>query len=143
MTASFQNMFLACPDGSGGFLVIFRCGERGILRFSSTGASLGRAAVDGRLAPAVAVLPAPAGPLRLEGFCWAAGVDQGRLYLSPPEAIDGKDLGPGRSIAVLDAAGRLGSIIELPCAVHRFLAADGRLFAIDDEGGLRIFEARR
>lgn len=143
MTASFRNMFLACPDGSGGFFVIYRCSERDILHFSSMGASLGRVAVDGRLATAVAILPAPAGDLRLEGFCWAAAIDRGRLYISPPEAIEGKDLGPGRTIAVLDESGRLGSIIELPCAVHRFLAAGGRLFAIDDEGGLRIFEVGR
>jgi hypothetical protein len=55
----------------------------------------------------------------------------------------GKDLGPGRTLSVVDGEGGLRAVIELPCPVHRFLVADGRLFAIDDEGRLRIFEVGR
>jgi hypothetical protein len=136
-------MILAGPDGSGGFYVVYRCGERSILHGSSRGGSLSRVAVDERQAFVAAVLPAAGRGLKLDGFCWAAAADRGSLYLSPPQAIEGKDLGPGRSISVLDSGGRLRSTIDLPCAVHRFLVADGRLFAIDEEGALRVFEVGR
>lgn len=143
VSAAFRNMILAGPDGSGGFFVIYRCGERSILHGSSTGGSLSRVAVDERQASVSAVLPAAGQGLKLDGFCWAAASDRGLVYFSAPLAIDGQDLGPGRSISVLDSGGRLRSTIDLPCAVHRFLVADGRLFAIDEEGSLRVFEVGR
>ena len=45
-------------------------------------------------------------------------------------------------MTVVGSNGRLQAVIELPCAVHRFVVAGGRMFAIDDEGALRIFEVR-
>jgi hypothetical protein len=85
-------------------------------------------------------LPTDRGGLKLSGFCWAAAYDRGLFYLSAPEIQEGKDLGPGRTVSVLDGNGRLRSVIDLPCPVHRFLVAGGRLVAIDDDGMLRIFE---
>ena len=77
------------------------------------------------------------------GFCWAAARDRGLFYLAAPEPVDGKDLGPGRRLSVIDKDGRLQAVVELPCPVHRFVVEEDRVFAIDDEGGLRIFEIVR
>jgi len=140
---TFRNMILVCPGESGDFHVIFRSGERTILHFSGSGALTGRTAVDERHAFKILDMPSPRGVMRLAGFCWAAALDRGLFYLSAPEDVDGRDLGPGRTVSVIDGQGRLRSVVDLPCAVHRFLVADGRLFAIDDEGGLRIFEVGR
>ena len=140
---AFRNMALVCPAERSGFYVIFRSGDRSIRRYAASGAFAGAVPVDLRLVSKSVTVPAAKGPLELSGFCWAAAAEGGLLYLSPPELLDGKDLGPGRSISVLDAEGRLRSVIDLPCPVHRFAVAGGRLFAIDEEDGLRVFEAGR
>jgi hypothetical protein len=55
----------------------------------------------------------------------------------------GKDLGPGREISVVDAAGVLRAVVVLPRPVRRFVVEGDRIFAVDDEGELRIFEVVR
>jgi len=140
---AFRNMILVCPGESGDFHVIFRSGERTVLRFSATGSLTGKIAVDERHAFKTMVMPSGRGVVTLAGFCWAAARDRGLFYLSGPDDVDGRDLGPGRTASVIDGQGRLRAVVELPCAVHRFLVADGRMFAIDEDGGLRIFEVGR
>ncbi len=137
---AFRNMILVCPGESEDFHVIFRSGDRTILHFSGSGALTGETAVDERHAFKTLDMPSGRGVIKLAGFCWAAARDGEFFYLSAPEDLAGRDLGPGRTASVIDGQGRLRAVIELPCAVHRFLVADGRMFAIDDEGALRIFE---
>jgi hypothetical protein len=57
--------------------------------------------------------------------------------------VGGLDLGPGRTLSVIDGRGRLQAVVDLACTVHRFVVAGSRVFAIDDEGELRIFEIVR
>lgn len=143
---AFRNMILVCGGTGGDFYVIFRSGERTIRRYSPAGDLAGTIEVDAEYAFKNVEIPdAGHGRMKLAGFCWAAAFDSGLLYLSPPEILDGKDLGPGRTIWAVDPGlGRLrGAAIELPCAVHRFLVAGERIFAIDADGSLRIFEADR
>jgi len=140
---AFRNMILAFPGEGGDFFVVFRSGERRVLQFASTGALLRTIAVDARHVSRAIDLPFKRGKKRLEGFCWAAAFDRGFLYLSAPAPVAGKDLGPGREISVCDAAGVLRAVIVLPRPVHRFLVDGDRIFAVDDEGDLRIFEVAR
>ena len=140
---TFRNMILVCPGEQGEFWVVHRSGERTIRRFSASGGLLAEIDVDARYASVSIDLAAGRGALRLDGFCWAAASDGELLYLSAPESVAGKDLGPGRTLSVIDGQGRLQARIELPCAIHRFLVDDGRVFAVDDEGSLRIFEVGR
>jgi len=141
---AFRNMILVCPAGGGDFYVVFRSGGRTVLRFSSRGTLLAEIAVDGRFRSRPLDLPFKSGRKRLAGFCWAASSDRGRLYLSAPAPVDGgKDLGPGREISVVDSGGRLMAVIDLGRAVHRFAVEGDRVFAVDDEGELRIFEVVR
>lgn len=141
---AFRNMILVCAGTQGDFFVVFRSGERRILHYSASGDLAGSVEVDpGYRSRRVETPDAGRGRLKLDGFCWAAAFHQGRFYLSPPEILDGKDLGPGRTIAVVDISGRLLEVIELPCAVHRFLVAGDRLFAIDGDASLRVFEVAR
>jgi len=137
---AFRNMVLVCPGDQGGFFVVFKSGGREILEYASTGAFRRAIGVDERYAYPAVNIPAGGGAMKLDGFCWAASRDRGFFYLAAAESVDGKDLGPGRMVSVLDGQGRLRAVVELPCAVHRFLVSDGRMFAIDDEGGLRLFE---
>jgi hypothetical protein len=140
---AFLNMILALPAGGSDFFVVFRSGERTIFRFAATGAPAGEIAVDERHASRPLDLPFKGGKRRLPGFCWAAAFDRGFLYLSAPAPVDGRDLGPGREISVVDGGGRLLAVIALGRAVHRFVVDGDRIFAIDDEGELRIFEVVR
>lgn len=140
---TFRNMILVCPGERGEFTVVYRSGERTIYRFSASGALLAKIDVDERHAFEPVDMVTGSGTLRIAGFCWAASSDRGFLYLSAPEALAGRDLGPGRTVSVIDGQGRLQATVELPCAVHRFLVDEGRIFAVDEEGGLRIFEVRR
>jgi hypothetical protein len=140
---AFRNMILACPGNADDVFVLYRSGERTISRFSASGGLLGTLTVDERHASRTVDLTADGKTLRLTGFCWAAAFDRGRLYLSAPEVLAGRDLGPGRSVSVLDTSGRLLAAVDLPCPVHRFLVAEGRLYAVDDESSLRIFEVGR
>ncbi len=141
---AFRNMILVCAGSEGDLYVIFRSGERTVRRYSSAGNLVEAIDVDPAYAFRNVETPdAGHGRLKLAGFCWAADFDAGFFYLSPPEVLDGKDLGPGRTICVVDPRGILRSVVGLPCAVHRFLVAGDRIFAIDDEGSLRIFEVDR
>jgi len=137
---AFRNMVLVCPGDEGGFFVIYKSGGREILEYASSGVLRKAIGVDERYAYPTVSIPAGGGAMKLDGFCWAASRDRGLFYLAAAESVDGKDLGPGRWVSVLDGQGRLRAVVELPCAVHRFLVSDGRMFAIDDEGALRIFE---
>jgi hypothetical protein len=140
---AFRNMIVALPGAGGDFYVIFRSGGRRVLRFASTGAPLGTVAVDGRHVSRPIDLPFKRGKKRLDGFCWAAAFDRGFLYIAAPTLLDGRDLGPGREISVVDADGVLQAVVVLPRPVHRFVVEGDRIFAVDDEGELRIFEVVR
>jgi hypothetical protein len=140
---AFRNMILVCPGEADDFLVIFRTGERNILRFSDRGTWRAPVAVDERYAFKNVDLRSDRAAVRLAGFCWAAAGDRGLLYLSAPDVLDGRDLGPGRTLSLIDVDGRLQAVVELPVPVHRFVVEDGRVFAIDPESALRIWEVGR
>ncbi|HSA96666.1 MAG TPA: 6-bladed beta-propeller [Acidobacteriota bacterium] len=141
---AFLNMILIAPAGGGEFYVIHRSGERTVLRFAATGALLGRITVDGRHLSRPLELPVKRGKKRLMGFCWAAASDRGLLYLAAPAPIDGgKDLGPGREISAIDNSGKLQAVITLGRAVHRFIVDGNRVYGIDEDGELRLFEVAR
>jgi hypothetical protein len=137
---SFRNMFLVCPDGPDGFFVVFRSEERAVLHFDSGGQALGRIPVDDRYVFKPVNLPFKGPRKTLLGFCWAADFDEERFYLLEPEAVEDRDLGPGRRLSVLGRDGRLEAVVELPCRVHRFVVDGRRIYALDEEGELRVFE---
>jgi hypothetical protein len=140
---AFRNMILVCPGEADDFHVVFRSGERNILRFSGRGTRRDAIAVDERYAFKTVALRSERAAVRLAGFCWAAAGDGGLLYLEAPEAVDGRDLGPGRTLSLIDGRGRLRAVVELPVPVHRFVVEAGRVFAVDHESDLRIWEVGR
>ena len=140
---AFRNMILVCAGGNEDFFVVFRSGERKVLHFANSGVLLGKIPVDERHAFLPLDLPFAGPKKRLLGFCWAAAWDRGFLYMSAPEPVDSRDLGPGRRLSVIDREGRLAGSVELPCPVHRFVVEGRRVYAVDEDGGLRIFEVVR
>lgn len=140
---SFRNMILVCPGEGGDFVVVRRSGERRLTRFDGRGAVVAETAVDERHAFVAMDMPFKGPVKRLLGFCWAAAADRGLLYLAAPEPVDGRDLGPGRRLSVVDGTGRLRATVDLPRPVHRFVVRGGRVFAVDDDGNLCLFEVSR
>jgi hypothetical protein len=143
MLDAFLNMILVCLGEEEDFYVVFRSGDRTILRFDDQGVLRGKIPVDERHAFRALNMPLRGAEKRLLGFCWAAARDRHLFYLAAPEPVDGGDLGPGRRLSVVDHNGRLQAVVELPCPVHRFIVEGERIYAIDDEGMLRILEVVR
>lgn len=143
MFDTFQNMILVCPGEGAEFYVVFRTGDRTIYRFAATGLLRERIPVDARYASRPLDMPFEGPNKRLLGFCWAAARGDGVFYLSAPEPVDGRDLGPGRRLSVIDHGGRFLAVVELPSPVHRFVIDGKRLYCIDDGGELRAFEVVR
>ena len=79
----------------------------------------------------------------LSAFCWNCASDRERLFLLVPERTGDGDLGPGRTIAVIDKAGALEATIAVPERLTR-IAVDGTtIFGVDMDAGLRIFKLER
>jgi hypothetical protein len=140
---AFRNMIVVCAGADGDFYVVFRSGRRDVLHFAASGALAETIPVDERHAFLPLDLPFAGPNKRLLGFCWAADRDGGFLYISAPEPVDGRDLGPGRRLSVIEGSGRIAATVDLPCPVHRFAVEGRRVYAVDEDGGLRIFEVVR
>ncbi len=136
---TFRNMILVNAGAGGDFFVNFRSQDRSILHFNRDGRSLSKIGVDERCAFKPMTLPVKGPQKVLFGFCWASAYDGGRFYFLAPEYVQENDLGPGHSVYVLDGAGRLEDVIELPSKVVCIAVAAGRIYALDTEDALRIF----
>jgi hypothetical protein len=120
--------------------VVFRSGRRGIHRFDAAGRFLGETRVEEAYPTRTASGSIMGRSTTIAAFCWSAAGDADRVLLLAPRPLPDGDLGPGREIYVVDRAGRVESVIDLADDVLSFAAAPGRIFAVDAEGRLRIFE---
>jgi len=122
--------------------VVFRSGRRGIHRFDAAGRFLGETRVEAAYPARTASGSIMGRKTAIAAFCWSAAGDADRVLLLAPRPMSDGDLGPGREIYAVNRAGRVESVIELPDDVLSFAAAPGRIFAVDAEGRLRIFEVK-
>ena len=122
--------------------VVFRSGRRGIHRFDAAGRFLGETRVEAAYPARTASGWIMGRKTTIDAFCWSAAGDADRVLLLAPRPMPDGDLGPGREIYAVNRAGRVESVIELPDDVLSFAAAPGRIFAVDTEGRLRIFEVK-
>jgi hypothetical protein len=70
-------------------------------------------------------------------------VDGEKIYLIVPEYTEDKDLGPGRRVAIVSPAGRVGAFIELPDRVSRIAVEEDRIYSLDLDFRLRLFELEK
>lgn len=77
---------------------------------------------------------------RLRAFCWNCASNGEKLFLLLPERTDDGDLGPGKTIAVINKAGNLEAEIALPERLTRIAVEGTTIFGIDVDSGLRIFK---
>lgn len=140
---ALRNRIILCADGSGGFFVIHKDTDRRLRRFASDGRPL-QAPDAGPEMPRRRVGGVIEGrALQIEGFCWHAAADGGRLYLLAPDYTEERDLGPGHSVFVLSPDGRVRGEIACPDPLVKIAVDGDRMYAVDAEYNLRVYEIHR
>ena len=135
-----RNRWFILRAPGGEFLLVPGADGRLIRRLDADGTLLGETEVSGKYHSQEIEIPVKEGKKRtLRAFCWNCASDREKLFLLVPERTDDGDLGPGKTIAVIDKAGGLEATIAVPERLTR-IAVDGKtIFSIDVDSRLRIF----
>jgi hypothetical protein len=136
-----RNRWFMLRASGGEFFLVPGANGRLIRRLDADGALLGETEVTEKYPSQEIDIPAREGKKRtLHAFCWNCASDRGRLFLLVPERTEDGDLGPGRTIAVIDRAGGLEATVALPERLTRIAVDGNTIFGIDVDSGLRIFK---
>jgi len=136
-----RNRWFIFRAPGGEFLLVPGADGRIIRRLDADGALLGETEVTGKYLSQAVEIPAGGGKKRtLRTLCWNCASDREKLFLLVPERTDDGDLGPGKTIAVIDKAGGLEATIAVPERLTRIAVDGNTLFSIDIDSGLRIFK---
>lgn len=134
-----NRWFILRAPGEEFFLVPGADG-RHIRCLDAEGTLLSEIEVSGKYVSQEVEIPAGEGKKKtIRTFCWNCASDRERLFLLVPERTDDGDLGPGKTIAVIDRAGGLEATIEVPERLTRIAVDGNTIFSIDVDSGLRIF----
>jgi hypothetical protein len=76
-------------------------------------------------------------------FCWTSGSGGGKLCLLHPEETKERDLIGGRKLTLLDDMSRSPATALLPVQLKFFSVSGSRIYGIDRENFLRVFELER
>jgi hypothetical protein len=139
---ALRNQVLLSRSPGGGFWLV-NCFDDRLIRHIG-----GQGALTAAASPSEADLPfrdisVPTAKGRrrtVRGFCRSCAEAGGRLFLLLPDYTEDRDLGPGRSIAVLSGGGRVEAIIDLPERLSRIAVDGDTIYAIDPEPRLRILK---
>jgi hypothetical protein len=113
---------------------------RHIRRLDAEGTLLGETEVSGKYVSQEVEIPSGEGKkMTIRTFCWNCASDRERLFLLVPERTADGDLGPGKTIAVIDRAGNLEAAIVVPERLTRIAVDGNTIFSIDVDSNLRIF----
>jgi hypothetical protein len=136
-----RNRWFMLKAAGGEFFLVPGANGRLIRRLDADGALLGETEVTENYPSQEIDIPAREGKKRtLRAFCWNCASDRERLFLLVAERTEDGDLGPGRTIAVIDKAGGLEATIALPERLTRIAVDGNTIFGIDVDSGLRIFK---
>jgi hypothetical protein len=139
----FRNQLVLMSGEDGTFFIAHKCDNAAITRYDGEGRRLGRVEIAREGAPRTVALPLRTGRREVTPICWDCAFEGGRFFVLLPEFLDGRDIGPGRIIRVIDGAGRPLEEIALPDPVKRIRVEGDRIYAFDAENALRIFEVIR
>jgi hypothetical protein len=138
-----NRWFIVRAAGKEFFLVPGSNG-RLVRRLDADGALLCEIEVSRKYPSQELEIPAGEGKRRtLSAFCWNCASDREKLFLLVPERTGDGDLGPGRTIAVVDQAGALEATITLPERLTRIAVNGATIFGLDMDAALRIFKVER
>jgi hypothetical protein len=140
---TFRNLVVLDKGDAGEAFVFRKSGERAIIRLDGQGRALDTIKVEDAYPLPKILLPLQGRKKSLHGFCWDADYESGSFYMLAPEHIQERDLGPGRNVYIVSREGRLSGVIELPCPVKKISGDGDRIYAVDTENFLRIFQVIR
>jgi hypothetical protein len=136
-----KNRWFIVKAGGGEFLLVPGGDGRHVRRLDEDGALLEEIKVSEKYPSQEVAVPAKDGGKRmLRTLCWNCASDKGRLFLLVPERTEDGDLGPGRTIAVLNGAGALEATISFRENLTRIAVDGDTIFGLDLDSGLRIFK---
>jgi len=136
----FRNRFTVLRNDDGGFFVVHNCCRREILRFDGRGDAAGSIKIDDRFPRWEVTMPLDGRRTKIEPLYHSCAGTGEYLYFVLPEIVPGRDVTPSKKIILLDYAGRLAAEIDLPVAVTRIEPVGSRIYALDTNYDLRIFE---
>lgn len=141
---TFRNDIFLRRGEEGHFYVLGRSEERVIFKLDSWGKQVKAIRVSEEYPlRKVAIPTGEKGKKReLFAFCWNGDWQTGKFYLAIPDYTDRQDVNPGKEVAVVDEAGRVEAFIRFPVAVRSLsvIRSGAKIFVLDGEGELRIFE---
>jgi hypothetical protein len=142
---AFRNLVFLKRAPAGGFWIVHGFDDRRVCELGPDGHSVRELPVPDAGYPFKDIaVPSGRGQKRtLRGFCWNCAADGERLYLLTPDYTPDGDLGPGKSIAVLDVEGRIIAQIDLPDPLSRIAVDGDMIYGIDLELRLRLFRVMR
>lgn len=140
---AFRNELVIMDGGDGTFYAARKNDERTISHYDGGCRLLGRVEAESVRPPRSVALPLKSGERDLTPVHWDCLYREGRFYTLVPEPDGERDIGPGRIVGVLDGAGRLVEEIALPAPVKKIHVEGDRIYAVDAENALRIFEVLR
>ena len=137
---AIENQIFLRRGSGGGFFALRLVNDNLIRRLDASGTVIGEAEIAADFPFKEIAVPGFMGQKKtLRGLCWNYAVDGETLYLIVPEYTEGKDLGPGRRVAVVSPAGRIEAFIDLPDRVSRIAVEGDRIYGIDLDFRLRLF----
>jgi len=134
------NRFLILPGGPGEFLAVFKSEQAPLRRFAHDGKLIASPAPPRGFPLKGLTLPLPGRKRKLTGFCWHAAFSDGRLFVLSPDRTEEGDLGPGFEVYVFVPGGPLEAVIQLPDHVVRISVDGNRIYAVDADRILRIYQ---
>lgn len=136
-----RNRWFIVRAAGGEFLLVPGGDGRLIRRLDGDGALREEIKVSEEYESQEVAVPAKDGGKRmLRTFCWNCASDRSKLFLLVPERTEDGDLGPGKTIAVLNSVGGLEATISFPERLTRIAVDGDTIFSLDVDSGLRIFK---
>jgi hypothetical protein len=141
---AMENQIFIRRGRGGEFFALRPVNDSLIRRLAPSGAVIAEAEIAADYPFREIAVPGARGQKKtLRGLCWNCAVDGEKLYLIVPEYTEDKDLGPGRRVALVSPAGRVEAFIDLPDRVSRIAVEGDRIYGLDLDFRLRLFELEK
>ena len=137
---TFRNLHELKKNAEGRFFIICKCNDRTIYEWGREGGLEKKTKLDDAYRLRKLTVSTKRGRKELLGIHWNCDYAAGKFYLLAPEHTEEKDLGPGSRIAIIDEEGELEGWIDLPEKMIRIAVDGDRVYGIDRDYRLRLFQ---
>ena len=140
----FANQIFLRNGGDGSFYLVKRFNDRNIYLYGNNGGLNRKIKVDEKYKFKKILIPTkPNQKKELRGFCWFSTYYEKNFFLLMPEYSEKEqDLIPGKEISIINQAGGIKGLIELPNRIRLFCIDKNSVYGIDTLNNLRIFSLK-